>query len=220
MLKSVFCNIFLAKLKSYSSIFPCKKSIISITFSIFICPGALDSLLAANLPPVALQLIKGFENSAWMQICSIGGMDNMMFDYYSNIDISGEKVVLRKEILNAYQTADTVYQTSQIISNGYSISQLDWKQLEKLVSEVTGGEFFKLVLADTLGEILANYQNYDFMDGIVKNNPTILQNILSDAYGDYSKVTVSQLGTLSLDNVKLSTVMTTMPTIQEKRSKR
>ena len=136
-----------------------------------------ESLLASYLSPTVVDLINGANNSAWVQICGVGGMDDAMFDYYAKVEIEGENVLIREEVSNIYQTANAVYMTEQVITNGGSLKTLDYDALSKVVDSLVDGELFKLVLADTLGEILVNYEDYGFVSSLAGEYEEILQNI-------------------------------------------
>ncbi|MBE7073581.1 MAG: CvpA family protein [Clostridiales bacterium] len=135
-----------------------------------------QSLLSSLMPTEVIEIINGLDENIWTSVCGIGGIDDAMFDYYANVEIEGEKLLIREEISNAYQTANTIYGVSQVLENPiYSIKSLNWDELEKIVDGLVEGGLFRLVVAETLGEMLVNYQDYDLVNSIPYES--VLENI-------------------------------------------
>ena len=129
-----------------------------------------NSALANFLPEQINTIASSLNNSFFFQMCGAVGLDDAMFDYYGTINIDGQDLVLRKEILNYAQIYDISIQISQISSTEKSFKDLDFEKLEVYFDQVINGTLFKQIFVDVLQEFVTNYQNYSFL-----NNETITE---------------------------------------------
>lgn len=121
------------------------------------------------------EIASGLENNVLVKICGVFGMDNAMFDYYGTINVNGENVKIREEVINAYDTADAIYQVSKIVNGEGSITSVNFDSLSDTIDKVVQGNLFKEVLCPTLGDIIVNSKNYDFAKDLEKSQPEAME---------------------------------------------
>lgn len=141
-----------------------------------------ETILSENIPPVAANIINGFESSVLVKCCGVFGLDNAMFDYYSKVQIENETVVLRTEVSNIYQTANAVFQISDAIQNGTGIAHVNYNSLSTLFNDIVDGPLFKTIISETLGGVLTNPEQQDMINQIpfMQENPEIIETIAGD----------------------------------------
>ena len=132
-----------------------------------------------KLPETADKIITGLENNMLIKCCGIFGMDDAMFDYYSSIKIDGENVVIRKEAQNIYEAVEAGYEISNMLNNDGNFSDIDFNSVAKNIDKVVDSGMFKTVVSEILGEMIANYNEYDFINdsSIVQENADIVSDI-------------------------------------------
>ena len=114
------------------------------------------------IPENIQSIIGGLENNLLTKMCGIFGLDNALFDYYGNFELNGEKIVIRKEILNVYNVIDISSQLANI-DETYSFKDFNYQKITKAFDSLAESPMFENVLADTIGEIIINYKDYDFI---------------------------------------------------------
>ncbi len=121
---------------------------------------------AENIPTEEiLQVVSSLKNNVFGYVGGVFGLDNLMFDYLSKVEVEGETVYIRQEVVNyysAYQMANEI----QTLANGQSehkFSELNFDILENSVNGILAGGVYRAVVVDTITNIIINYQDYDFM---------------------------------------------------------
>ncbi len=137
------------------------------------------NLLGDQLPSSVKNIIRGLENNALIKVSKVFGLDNYIFDYYSTINIDGQKVKLREEIANSYSLADFVYQIQTYYNQNNTIdfASLDFEKIEKVLNKIVDGNLFESVIAPVITEIISNYEEYSFMQGINSDYKLILNDL-------------------------------------------
>ena len=126
-----------------------------------------ETILSSSVPNEIIEIVGGLENNMLIQCCSVFGMDDAMFDYFATVDINDEKVVIRKEVSNVYQTVNSVYQVKRILTEGSGkVSSLDYDALSRMVNEIVDGPMFKTIISETAGEMFVSYEDYDLQNAI------------------------------------------------------
>lgn len=137
------------------------------------------SILEDKLPEGATNVIVGLENNMLIKMCGIFGLDNAMFDYYSSFKIDDEKLYVRKEVEHVYEIVDFSYQISKADLSKVNFIKLRYDKVAKAVENTTNSTLFKKVVAETLADILIDYENYSFIvdSSIAKDYKDVLDNI-------------------------------------------
>lgn len=111
------------------------------------------------------EVISSLKNNVFGYVGGVFGLNDMMFDYLSKVEVEGETVYIRREVVNyysAYQMANEI----QTLANGQSehkFSELNFDKLENCVNGILAGGVYRAVVVDTITNIIINYQDYDFM---------------------------------------------------------
>lgn len=121
------------------------------------------SFLEDKLPPVAGGIIGGLENNMLTKMCGIFGLDNAMFDYYSEFEIENEKLYIRKEVDNVYKFVDFTYQLSKMDIKNINFIKVRYDKILNALEETTNSTLFKKVVSETLADIIINYEKYSFI---------------------------------------------------------
>ena len=123
-----------------------------------------QGIIADNVPETVVTVVTGLEDNLLTKVCGLFGLDDAMFDYYSNFTVNNQKVYIRQEINNYYEVVDFTYQ----ISNKKDIvyKNIDYDKLGKVVKKVEDGGLFKAVISQSVSDMIQNYEDYSFL----KNN--------------------------------------------------
>ena len=137
-----------------------------------------DSRLLENeIPKEVKEVVSGFENNLLVKICGVFGMDNAMFDYYGSITVNGDQIKVREEVINAYDTADAIYQISKIASGKGSTTIINFEKVVGSIAKTVNGNLFKQVISPIIGDIIVNSDEYDFTHGIQQAQPEAMDHL-------------------------------------------
>ena len=129
-----------------------------------------NGLVGNMLPEIALNIVKGVDGSVLTKICGVFGMDNMLFDYYANVQMDNQTVYLREEVSNYYKVVDFAYQYKKQADVVYA--NINYDKLEKTIDGITDGGLFRAVISQTLADMVTNYDNYN----LLRNNTLVTEN--------------------------------------------
>ena len=140
------------------------------------------SLADDKLPKEVKSIVLGLNNNLLVKISGAMGLDDAMFDYYSSFQLDGEKLYVRKEINNLYKIVDFTYQVSKTDLKEVNYRQVRYDKVIKAIEDTTNSPLFKKVVADTLAELVVNYENYSFLKdlSLIKEYQDIFDNIAVD----------------------------------------
>lgn len=147
------------------------------------------NIITDNLPKEAVAIINGLENNIMFKLSGFFGLDNAMFDYYSGVDIEGEKVYIRAEIENAYKIFDFGYQLQAYDLKDIDYSKINYDKVIASFDTLTNSALFKKVISQTLADLIVNYDNYSFLaqNQFIVDNTEIMQ-----AIGDSLQVYIDE----------------------------
>lgn len=159
--------------------------------------------IADAMPEVVLTTVDGLENNLLTKLSGLFGLDDALFDYYATFEVAGEKVVVRKEVENIYNVVDISMQLSKVDST-YSFENFDYKKIAKEIDDFSQSAMFKNVLADTLGELIMNYEDYSIIANsqIAQEYADVLDSLSAGIYaytqaggsvGDYFNDDISKI---------------------------
>ncbi len=124
-----------------------------------------SNVLSQYIPAEAIEIIDAVNNNFLFKMCGAVGLDDAMFDYMSSIDLNGEKLYLRQEIVSYVDVYDVAMQISQIPSSDKTFAQLDFDKLEIYLGNVLDGTLFKQIFTETIAQVIEDYQSYSDLLG-------------------------------------------------------
>lgn len=124
-----------------------------------------SNVLSQYIPAEAIEIIDAVNNNFLFKMCGAIGLDDAMFDYMSSIDLNGEKLYLRQEIVSYVDVYDVAMQISQIPSSDKTFAQLDFDKLEIYLGNVLDGTLFKQIFTETIAQVIEDYQSYSDLLG-------------------------------------------------------
>lgn len=128
-------------------------------------------LFEKDIPNTVKEVASGLENNLLTKICGVFGMDNAMFDYYGTIEVNGEDVKFREEIINTYDTADSIYQVTKVINGNGSLANINFNALSDALDKTLNGNLFKQIVCPALGDVIINSDKYDFAKSLAEAYP-------------------------------------------------
>ncbi len=147
-----------------------------------------QQLLTEYLGDVA-PIIYEFNHSPLGACCNIGGLSTAVFDKLSAVEVNGEKIVVRKELVNIVNTFN---QTVEIYNKVISLdtnSTLDINSIKESLADLLENGLLKGVIVGTLEDFIRAYQysstietEYTPIDKIVKVYDTKLKDETFDLY--------------------------------------
>ena len=121
---------------------------------------SIGALVSENMPTEVDEIINSFNDSAIGRVCSIGGINNLLFDELSNIKVDGEKIKIRDEIISIADSYDSfVVVYNNFIDQDYE--NLEFSSLKDALTRVIENNLFKTVLSDTIGDLVVNFKELD-----------------------------------------------------------
>lgn len=166
-------------------------------------PAEEETAQEGILPEAVTTIIGGLENNFLTKISGIFGLDDALFDYYANVEIEGEKIAVRKEIVNTYKVIDLSSQLLNI-NKETTFKDFNYQKIATTFDNLTNSPLFENVIAQTLGEIIINYKDYAFIadSSFAKDNAPILDALslglkaYTEAGGSVSDYFVGDIETL------------------------
>lgn len=167
----------------------------------------IGSIVSTNVPDDVGEAIDSFNKSAIGRLCSIGGINNKLFDGLSSIKVNGEKIHIREEIVsvaNSYNSFVVLY--NNIIDENYT--NLKFSDFKNSVKFVIQNNLFKTVIADTIGDFVVNFEQ---IGGNLTNNlPDIAKNIITTLQTKFSSENFDAYDYISNDLMKLLDIADTI----------
>ena len=116
----------------------------------------IPDLLSDIIPQDVHDAILAYNDSVVGAISGAGGLDNALFDGLSSFKIDGEKIVIRRELINL---ADT-YNSVVVVYNTYvdgNISAITLTDLKTNVEKVVKDGLFNAVIADAVQTFVVDF---------------------------------------------------------------
>ncbi len=136
---------------------------------------ALADMINENLPKEVVNAIYAYNNSVVGKIAGAGGIDDLLYDNMSKIDVNGQKVVLRQDLITGtkiYNDFAKFY--NDLVDKKYK--DLKFGALKANIDKLLDSGIFKGVIADTAEQFINHYEEFEF----TKDMPELATNILSD----------------------------------------
>lgn len=138
----------------------------------------VGELLSNMLPPQVNEAIFAYNDCVVGKIAGAGGLDNALFDYMSNFDLNGEKIQLRKELINF----TNVYDEVTVVYNNYvdnNLKNLNLSNLKKDVEILLNNGMFKTVISDTINDFVVKFDDIKASLNL-QNLPTIVEDVINE----------------------------------------
>ena len=117
----------------------------------------IGELVGSNIPQEVNDAIMAYNNSAIGKICALGGFDDAMFDGLSSLTIDGEKIYIRDELVSLADTYDSFVVVYNQVYIDKDYANINVSTLKKAVTHVIENNLFKTVIANTLQDLVLNY---------------------------------------------------------------
>ena len=119
------------------------------------------SAIGQLLPAEVVNIINGLNDSFFFKMEGAVGLDDAMFDYLSSVEVNGETLHLRQEIISYANVYDVAMQISEISSSSvHTFAELDFDKLEVYLNDILDGTLFRQIVVEIVQDIALNYENY------------------------------------------------------------
>ena len=122
-----------------------------------------NASLLDEVPKEIDEIMTGLQDNALVWMCGVFGLDNATFDYLSKVDVEGENVYIRQEVVNIYPLANFSYQLSNSENVSIDFVDINYDELEKVLNEFVDGGLYKSIVVNLASDIVLNYQDYPFI---------------------------------------------------------
>lgn len=113
------------------------------------------------MPAEVVDIINGLNDSFFFKMEGAVGLDDAMFDYLSSVEVNGETLHLRQEIISYANVYDVAMQISEISSSSvHTFAELDFDKLEVYLNDILDGTLFRQIVVEIVQDIVENYENY------------------------------------------------------------
>lgn len=160
----------------------------------------IGDIVYENIPNEVDDAIESFNKSIIGRMCSIGGINNFLFDELSNIKVDGQKIHIREEIVTIADSYDSfVMLYNNIIDKNYE--ELDFTSFKNSLTFVIENNLFKTVLSNTISDLVINF---DKLSGNITNNlPELVKSIITTLQERFSLQDFNAYNYLSNDLLKV-----------------
>lgn len=123
-----------------------------------------ESAIAEYIPAEVMEIIDSLNDSFFFKMEGAVGLDDAMFDYLSSVEVNGERLYLRQEIISYANVYDVAMQISEIsTSSEHTFAQLDFDKLEIYLNDILDGALFRQIVVEIVQDVALNYENYSFI---------------------------------------------------------
>lgn len=145
---------------------------------------SIAEALSDILPPEVNEAIFAYNDSVIGKIAGAGGLDNALFDGLSNFELDGEKIEIRKEILDSTQIYDDfVVVYNEVIDNNFK--NINLTELKASIEKFINNGLFKTVISDTLNDFVVKFDSLKDQLNL-QDLPEMVQEIVNDLYERFS----------------------------------
>ena len=145
---------------------------------------SIAEALSDVLPPEVNEAIFAYNDSVIGKIAGAGGLDNTLFDGLSNFELKGEKIKIRKEILDATQIYDDfVVVYNDLVDN--NLENINLTELKASVEKFINNGLFKTVISDTINDVVVKFDSLKEQLNL-QELPEMVQEIVNDLYTRFS----------------------------------
>ena len=127
-----------------------------------------------TLPKELTEAIYAYNNSVLGKVCSVGGVDNAIFDHFSSFEINNEEINFREEVLALTDIYDEFVVTYNDI-NAKNYSNIDLTNLKTNIEEFLDNGIFKTVVSETVKDFVLKFEELN-----LENAPQLLKDIVKD----------------------------------------
>ncbi len=152
-------------------------------------------------PKEVNDIILAYNQSAVGKIASAGGIDNALFDYMSTVEIDGEKIEFRKEVVSMTSIYDEFVSVYNKAKAG-KFSEIDLTNFKTAMEEFLDKGLFKKVISDTVNDLIVKFDTVKGDLGL-ENLPQTAQDIISDLYEVFSDESFSTYEYIKHDILKI-----------------
>lgn len=169
--------------------------------------GELPSLsekLNAVIPSQVNEIILAYNNCPIGKIVSAGGFDDALFDTLTDFKLDGEKISIRKELVNL---ADTYNNFAGFYNKmlAKDFSNLDFTNIKNNINILINNGLFKKVVTDTLQDIIVNYDS--LKEQLNLNLPQVVEDVITNLQAKFSQENFNAYEYLSSDILKVVDVV-------------
>lgn len=139
-----------------------------------------------EIPPEIDEILTGLENNALIKICGVFGLDNATFDYLSEVEVEGNNIYIRQEIVNLYPIANLSYQMLGSENVTINFADINYTAVEQTLDNLVEGGLYKSILVNFANDLVLNYQEYPFISnsqdfGIIEDVLVEVQETLANS---------------------------------------
>lgn len=115
--------------------------------------------LLESAPKELTDAVSGYNKTPLGFFGSLFGLDNIVFDQLVKINVDGESIYLRQDILDYVTIYNTYVELSRAIENPSSetLKNLDWERMDALMNKVFESGLIKGVVANLVGDYITSY---------------------------------------------------------------
>ena len=134
----------------------------------------IGEIVENKLPKETKTIVKTYTNSILGKVTGAMGFDKIMYDHLSSFSLNGEKITLRKDVVDAAKTYNQfVVVYNEIENKNYTVSVNNFVESLK---ELTKSGFFKTVVCDTIRDAVVNFDTVK--EDLKINVPQIAEDVI------------------------------------------
>lgn len=120
----------------------------------------IGDITSQNITSEVNEIVTSFNNSAVSKICSIGGINDKIFDGLSSFEVNDEKIYIRDELVTIAEGYDSfVIFYNNVVDENFA--DLDFSTVKNAMTHVVQNGLFKAVIADTISDFVVNFNQIE-----------------------------------------------------------
>lgn len=136
------------------------------------------------LPEQVDKAILAWDKSVCGKLPKVFGLNKALFDSLSSFKIEGEKIVLRKEIVNLVYCYDDFVEINNL-ANRKEYKKIQMRYFKSSIEDVLDGNFFEVVICDSIDKIVTEYET--MKPKLPFSPPAILDDIVGEISATFKK---------------------------------
>ena len=121
--------------------------------------------ISEYIPAQVDEIVGQLGNNFLFKMCGATAADEAMFDYMSKIEVDGQNLFFRQELVSYAEVYNAAAEISNIGQSEHNFSELNFEVLQTIFDRVIDGTLFEKIAAELIASVVENYQNYENIFG-------------------------------------------------------
>ncbi len=117
----------------------------------------IGDMVRSSIPQFVIDFVDAYNGSVIGVVSGMGGLDHIVFNSLSSVEINNEKISPRSELLTFTHTYDEIVDIYNNAASDYD--SIDFDVVEEVVDSFTNSKIYTSVICPILSEFIDDYEN-------------------------------------------------------------